>query len=238
MLFAAYKIIKINFEYRQSNNSYLDLRNYIESSQISESNEDESVEDVITENLSMDFPSVNFQALRDINSDIVGWIIFEGSAINYPIVQGEDNSYYLKHLFTGEYSVAGCLFLDCNNAMDFSDRNSVVYGHHMRDETMFTSIADYKKQDYYDSHPQAILLTPTKNYRIELFAGFVANVNDDAWKTEFESDVEFWDWLKDLQKRSCFTSTVVPLLSDRIVTFSTCSYEFENARFVLYGVVR
>ena len=193
MFFAVCKIIKINFEYRQSNNSYMDLRNYIESSQNSETSESEPGEDPHADSFITNFPSVNFQGLRDINSDIVGWIIFEDTAINYPIVHGEDNSYYLKHLFTGEYSVAGCPFLDCNNAMEFSDRNSVVYGHHMRDETMFTSIADYKKQDYYDSHPQAILLTPTKNYRIDLFAGFVANVNDDAWKIVFESDEEFLD---------------------------------------------
>ena len=92
------------------------------------------------------------------NPDIVAWIYIEGTKINYPIVQGEDNSYYLKHLFSGEWNGSGCIFLDSRNDASFADRHSIIYGHHMKNGTMFTDLDKYKKQDFFDEHPVALLI--------------------------------------------------------------------------------
>ena len=106
--------------------------------------------------------SVDFQKLLEINPDTIAWIRFpdEPSQINYPVVQGNDNQYYLKHLFSGEWNGSGCIFLDSRNRADFSDRHSIIYGHHMKNGSMFSGLTEYKKQEFYDSHSVVLLLTP------------------------------------------------------------------------------
>lgn len=182
-------------------------------------------------------PQVDFYALRAINPDVVGWLVIDGTNINYPLVQGNDNQYYLRHLFTGEYNASGCIFLDSRNTRDFADRHSILYGHHMDNGTMFNGLMNYKEQDFYDAHPTALLLTPAGNYEIEFFSGYVANVRANAWQVEFGSEKGFGEWLQDVKANSIFQSEVVPSSADKVLTLSTCSYEFENARFVLHGVL-
>lgn len=238
--FSAYQIYKIFHEYEEGQSVYEDLSEYVElpdkpdAPDIPTVAQPESGEtaEVIA------WPQIDFEALRQINSDIVGWIYLEGSEINYPIAQSEDNTYYLKHLFDRSSNSSGCIFLDCRNAADFTDRHSIIYGHHMKNGTMFSGLDSYKSQEYYDAHPQILLLTPEQNYVIEIFAGYVASVQDGTWQTEFVSGADFEDWLNQTIERSCFTSNMTPAATDRIITLSTCSYEFNNARFVLLGCIR
>ena len=135
------------------------------------------------------FPVVDFDSLLEINSELIGWIIIEDTPISYPVVQGEDNQYYLRHLFDRTYSNYGCIFIDARNGHPFADKNTIIYGHHMKNESMFSSLALYKQQDYFDQHPEAMIITPTGNYLVHFFSGFVANTNDVAWETSFGSDV-------------------------------------------------
>ena len=228
-------------EYSEGEDSYTDLDDYVElpeeekDTSRSSTDEPESGE---CESEEQEWPTVDFTSLKEINLDIVGWIYIEGTYINYPVVQGEDNQYYLKHLFRGEWNSAGCIFLDSRNTADFSDRHNIIYGHHMKNGTMFSGLAKYKNQEYYDGHPIALLLTPEQNLEIEIFAGYVASVQDEAWKVVFSSDTDFTEWLDEAKERSCFTSEIIPAVTDRILTLSTCSYEFNNARFVLLGVIK
>jgi len=183
------------------------------------------------------WPEVDFEALRAINSDIVAWLYIEGTDINYPVVQTGDNDYYLRHLFSGEVNRAGCLFLDCDNAGDFADPNSIIYGHHLKNGTMFTELLDYKKQDFYDTHSTALLLTPEQNYEVQFFSGYVSAVTGFAWDLDFPTEDGYISWLSKTRKKSLFSSDVIPTGSDRVITLSTCSYEFNNARFVLIGIL-
>ena len=169
---------------------------------------------------------------------MVGWIYCEDTAINYPIAQAEDNDYYLHHLFDGAYNSTGCIFLDCRNSSEFTNPHSIIYGHHLRSGNMFAGLMAYKDQAYYEAHPQFLLMTPSQNYMVDVFAGYVANVADEAWKVDFETEDEYALWLKESIEKSCIQSEVVPTAADRILTLSTCSYEFDNARFVLLGVLR
>lgn len=181
------------------------------------------------------WPEVDFAALRAINPDTVGWIQIEGTNINYPVVQGKDNSYYLYRLFDGGRNNAGSIFMDFRNDSGITDRNTVLYGHHMQNGTMFQQITKYKEQAFYDQHPVALLLTPGKNYRIEFIAGYVTDMNADAWQLEFASDEEFRLWLDNAVSRSTFTSTAAADGAQQAVTFSTCTYEYNDARYVLVG---
>lgn len=184
------------------------------------------------------FPEVDFDSLRSINEQVVGWIYDESSVINYPIAQAKDNDYYLHHLFNGETNRDGCIFLDCQNQSDFSDSHCIIYGHYMKSGAMFAALANYKSQEYYEEHPRMLLLTPNGNYTIEIFAGYVADVQDDAWTTGFGSEAEYESWIASSISKSLISSDIRPTSSDHILTLSTCSYEFADARFVLLGVLQ
>ena len=239
-VFAGYHLIREHRERQESADSYSDLEELISFPEFppsEDTDETDSTESGETEQVPAG-PEVDFTELTSINGDCVAWIYIEGTAVNYPVVQGSDNSYYLKHLFNGKWNSAGCIFLDSRVSEDISDRHSIIYGHHMKDGTMFSGLTKYKKQSYYDEHPEGLLITPDCTYRIEFFAGYVASVEDPSWKTKFESDADFEAWIKEAQKLSWFTSPLSPAVTEKIITLSTCSYEFENARYVLHGIVR
>ena len=181
---------------------------------------------------------VDFAALQKRNPDTVGWIFCTGTAIDYPIVQGPDNEYYLARLFTGTSNAAGSIFLDYRNSPDFTDRHSILYGHNMKNGSMFASLTSYRDPEYFREHPQFLLCTPEKTYSVEIFSGYSAGVEDEAWRISFDSEEEFADWAAQEKEKSCFESDITPSGTDRIVTLSTCSYEFEEARFVVHGILR
>ncbi len=183
------------------------------------------------------WPVVDFGALQAVNPDVVAWIYLEGTNINYPIVRGADNAEYLDKLVDGTYNSAGSIFMDYRNGPDFSDCHTVLYGHHMKNQTMFSQITGYKTQSFYEEHPTCLLLTPQGNYKLAFFAGYTANLNGDAWKLSFESAQEYAAWLEAAVARSDFRSSVTPTAQDLTVTLSTCTYEYDNARYVLLGVL-
>lgn len=242
--FGLWNVIQIQSEYSEGEDAYAELEDYVQipaaTSSVPDTSSNQTQSEEPEEPEETDptvWPVVDFDALRAVNDDIVGWIYLEGTNINYPVVQGDDNSYYLKHLFEGDWNSAGCIFLDSRNAGDFSDRHSVIYGHHMKNKTMFSQLDGYKEQAFYNAHPTILLLTPEQNYKIEVFSGYVANVEDDAWELGFTT-AGYADWLTQTQEKSCFESPVEVGTEDRVVTLSTCSYEFDNARFVVVGVLR
>lgn len=234
LVFSGYQIYKIISEYESGERTYDDLEIYVSTPSITSTPQNSSESEKKTENA---WPEVDFEGLAAINPDIVGWIYSEDTPINYPIVQGTDNSYYLKHLYTGEYNGAGSIFLDSRNSSDFSDRHTIVYGHHMQNGSMFSSLTGYKQQEYYEAHPILYLMTPEKNYEIKVFAGYVASVKDDAWQITFDSEESFQAWIGRAIEKSTFSSNITPVATDRIITLSTCSYEFDNARYVLLGIL-
>lgn len=184
------------------------------------------------------WPVVDFEALLEINPDVIGWIYIEGTNINYPVVQGEDNDYYLYRLVDKTYNVSGSIFMDYRSDRDFSDQNTIIHGHHMRNDTMFAHITEYRTQEYYEAHPYALFMTPNGNYKLEFISGYVTEHDSNAWKMRFSSDQEYSAWLDQTVRKSYFASDVSPTVQDRVVTLSTCTYEYDNARFVLIGVLR
>ena len=105
---------------------------------------------------------MDFETLRASGPDIIGWLTLLNTAINYPVTQTDNNEYYLKHLYDGTYNKAGCLFADYENKADFSDRNTIIYGHNMRDGSMLAVLNEYDEQRYFDEHPQMYLMTPER----------------------------------------------------------------------------
>lgn len=185
--------------------------------------------------------TVDFNQLRQESGEVVGWIYSENTKINYPVVQHPGDNpttadyYYLYRDIHGNYSGSGTPFLDVKCAGDFSDFNSVIYGHHMNDGSMFASIGDYRREGYYAQHPILYLNTPSRNYRVEVFAGYITDADSSTYTINFPDESSFLLYCRDMKAQSDFSSEVEVLPGDRIVTLSTCSYEYYDARYVIQG---
>lgn len=177
--------------------------------------------------------NVDFTALKQENEDIVGWLYSENTQINYPVVQSEDNNYYLRRLINGEYNIAGSLFMDYRNNSNLEDNNTIIYGHNMENDTMFGTLQEYKSQEYYDNHKVLYYFTPEKNYMIQLFAGYTISVESDIYDLSIidESKIE------ESIQNSDFKSDVEVRKEDKIMTLSTCAYEYDGARYIIMGVL-
>lgn len=178
---------------------------------------------------------VDFPGLTSQCEDVVGWLYCPDTVVNYPVVQAEDNDTYLHADLSGEYLRSGTLFVDCeNHAQPFVEKNYIVYGHSMKNGSMFGALLKYKKQSYYDDHPVWYYLTPDRDYRVELIAGMVVKTHRDIFTTTLNSTAMLKE-LSVLQEYSTFQSDVTYSDEDAFITLSTCSYEFNNARYVVVG---
>ena len=225
-LFAAYQIGSYMLEKHKSDEVLKDAGKYVYIPDLSSDEEPEGEPEQVY---------VDFAALEGVNSDIVAWLYGADTGLNYPIVQAEDNDYYLYRLLDGTWNKNGTIFMDYVNRSDFSDQNTLVYGHHMKSGAMFGALVQYKKQEFYDAHPYLYLYTPQQSYRLDLIAGSVVDYDDAVYATVLSADT-----VSALVRSSRFESrTPVPedLSSAHLVTLSTCSYEFEDARFVVVGVL-
>lgn len=180
-------------------------------------------------------PDINFDALDGVGSNLVAWLYSPETVINYPVAQGADNFYYLNHLADGTENGNGCLFIDWKNAPDFSDENTVIYGHHMQSGKMFASLVNYADQSYFEEHPVVYLTTRTGKYKIELFSGYTTDRNSSAYTLRFATKHEFADWLREVSDKSDFRTSMRLSTEDHIVTLSTCAYSFYDARYVVHG---
>lgn len=227
IIFSGFQLYRLWSEYHKGQKEYEGLQDYIN---VDDKDPDQKQDD-------KGGIQVDFSELKKINSQVIAWLYGKDTKINYPVVQAKDNEYYLKHTFEKQINSSGCLFVDCKNAADFTDDNTIIYGHHMKNGTMFAGLAKYKEQTYYDDHKTMLLKTPEKEYKVNIFAGYVTDEDDDVWTLAFGTEAKKEKWLAKRKKKSCFTSAVTPKIDDTILTMSTCSYEYENARFVLLGVL-
>jgi SrtB family sortase len=167
--------------------------------------------------------------------DAVAWIYSPSTPIDYGVVEAEDNDFYLDHFLDGSRSLSGSLFVDCNCRRDFSSENTVIYGHHMQDGSKFASLVNYKNVNYYQEHPIMYLSTRDMNYRVEIFAAYLTDADSVTYTFTFDSVEEYEAYLRRMVSQSDFQANVQLSTSDRIITLSTCSYEFYDARYVVQG---
>lgn len=177
---------------------------------------------------------IDFNTLQEQNADVVAWLYCPDTVINYPIVHATDNDKYLHKDLSLEYSKEGTLFVGAENNGDFSDANTIVYGHNMKNGSMFKTITEYASEDFYKEHPVMYLYTPNKRYEIRLIAGCVTST-EAAIYASLDDTKELRTELNRIYKKSTFSNEEDRNKLDKIITLSTCSYEYENARYVLIG---
>lgn len=182
-----------------------------------------------------DIPTdIDFKKLKEQNEDVRGWIFLKDSPINYPIVQGKDNDYYLYRMFNKDYNTKGSIFLDYRSNGNFEDFNTVIYGHRMKDGSMFHDLIEYRDEDYYNKHKTMILITPEAKYDVEVFGVVTIPADSPQYKFSFnESEKQSYiNWIE----ANTETKTDVKVTSeDKIIMLSTCTYEYDDARLVVYG---
>ena len=177
----------------------------------------------------------SFKELQAINEEVFAWLTVYGTNIDYPVTQGSDNMKYVNTNAEGNYSLSGAIFLDSGNSKDFSDFNSILYGHHMAKKVMFGEIGEFSDKDMFDSHRYGNLYYNDKNHGIEFFAFLHTDAYDSMIFRVSTREDDHQAYLDDLLSKSIYIRDIGITIQDRIVLLSTCSSDSTNGRDILVG---
>lgn len=177
-----------------------------------------------------------FKPLLRTNSDVVGWLKIDGTTIDYPVLQAEDNAYYLKKDLYRNDNVTGSIFLDYRNRIDgAAEKHWIVYGHYMKDEIMFKGLLKYKDEAYFAEHPVIEFDTLYGNRKWLIFSAYYTDANEDYIRTSFADDAAFGAFADDLREKSLYDTGVSIRAEDTVLTLSTCSRTEEGGRFAVHA---
>ena len=170
--------------------------------------------------------------LQTVYADVAGWIKVDNTNIDYPFVWYADNDYYLRRDINGKKAWAGTIFMDWRCGRDFSAQNTVLYGHHMKNMSMFGSILSFDNKEFFESNTSGVIYLPYSTINIEFFAFMVINpkMEKEIYRTDL--DDTYFEYIKE---KARYYRDIGVKGDDKTVTLSTCSYEFNNARMVLVG---
>lgn len=236
-LFSAYKLISIYSEYHKGDKEYESIANEVIVIQTTEEGK-EPQEESQQEIQSHVLLKVDFDKLQKINKDVVGWIQFdEPKKISYPVVKGADNDKYLKTTFEGKQNSAGTIFMDEVNAGDFSDRNTFIYGHNMKNGSMFGQLRKFKTKDYYEQNRYFYIYTPDgKEVKYQIFAVCIVEDTSRSYTRFYNSDEEYMDYLNYLKSIARYDTGVELTADSKIVSLSTCTNVSDTQRLLVHGV--
>jgi len=167
---------------------------------------------------------VDFTKLKEINKETVAWIKVEGTKIEYPVVKSNDNSYYLNHNFEKKYNNAGWIFMDYRNKLDGTDKNIIIYGHNMKDLSMFGTLKDALSEEWYNNKENKFItfITETETFTYEVFSIYQIK-NEEYYITTQFKEGEYEKFLQTLKERSAKDFNVELTKDDTILTLSTCA---------------
>ena len=178
----------------------------------------------------------SFRELQAINPEVIAWLSVFGTNIDYPVTQGEDNMKYVNTNAEGQYSLSGAIFLDSGNSKDFSDFNSILYGHHMEKKAMFGELDSFADKNVFDSHQYGSLYFDGKDHGIEFFAFIRTDAYDsEVFRPNVKSEEDRMVYLATLFLRAMHQRDSGIKSTDRIILLSTCSSNATNGRDLLVG---
>ena len=177
---------------------------------------------------------IDFAKLKQKNSDAIAWIKVNGTDIDFPVVKGTDNSYYLTHNFDKEKNKAGWIFADYRNKFDGTDKNIIIYGHNMKNGSMFASLKDVIKEEWYnnENNKYIALITENENCKYQVFSVYQTETEEYYLQTNISNFKEFVEKIKDRSKKN-FNVDIKE--TDSILTLSTCA-DNTKYRVVLHAV--
>lgn len=186
---------------------------------------------------------LQIEELKKKNSDIIGWIEIEGTNINYPVLQGEDNDFYMNRNYDKEESVYGALFLDAGYDWNIESNNFLIYGHNMQDGSMFNNLLNYADEEYYKEHPIIRFTTTEEDAEYEIISAFRSRVYYKSEKNVFryyyfinpKTEKEYNEFVENAKEASLYDTGKTAEYGDQLITLSTCAYHTEDGRFAVIG---
>lgn len=166
---------------------------------------------------------IDLNKLRQTSDRILGWIHIPDSMVDYPLLMVNDNEEYLYRAWDGTKNNAGSIFLECRNQRDFSDFNTLIYGHHMKNGSMFANITKYRDADYWAEHPYVYIATDDFVRRYTVFSAYEASVTSDTYRLYFEDDTRKQSAIEYYTGSTLVESEIIPTAEDRVLTLSTCT---------------
>lgn len=176
-------------------------------------------------------PQMDFTEVKKENEETIAWIWIDDTPINYPVVQGSDNEYYLTHLYNKKYNISGSIFGDYRNGSDFTSTNTVLYGHNLKNGTMFGSLKKYKDLEFLNNHKYVWIMTPKATYQYEIYMVYEFDASKDHYVFNFNSETSFQSYLENIEP--IVSNNLEVNLEDHILTLSTCDENEKNKRLVL-----
>lgn len=236
-LFSAVQLWNIYTEYKNGEEEYDNVRQYAMFTEAPKQEELLQGEESVGQETKK--LSVDFENLKSMNPDTVGWIHFDGDVqIDYPLVQGTDNEKYLKTTFEGKKNSAGCLFIDFQNDEDFSDRNTIIYGHNMKNGSMLGRLRKYKNTSFCEENPYFHVYTPNGSLLIyEIFAVSILKDSPEYYEKYFENDQKFLDYVERIRGQSLYFKESKIKATSKIVSLSTCTNVTPDERLLVQGVL-
>lgn len=176
-------------------------------------------------------------SLRSVNPEVVGWLAIPGTVVSYPLVQGANNQYYLRHTWSGESSRVGAIFLESQCAADMSDFNTIVYGHRLRSGEMFGCLGQYEDPAYLEQHPSVYVMREGEVLRYDVFAAYAAGLRDVVYRLKITGEEMQAEVLRYSRESSLVDAGLAPEPGDQLLTLSTCTGQGYAKRWVVQAVL-
>ena len=229
---SAFHFGKAFLEYRKGDQIYESAKEFVVET-------DKPIEiDKENKTLKRTYAEIDFAGMRAVNEDVIGWIQILDSPVDYPVLDADDNKYYLNHTYDRQWSSYGSIFIEPRNNPDLSERHLVIYGHNMVNESMFGSLLEYKNQTYADSHPEVIICMPDRDLTYRVFSAYTAHVDSAAYRMTFSDDASFMDMVEQMKANSVIETDETVTAEDQVLTLSTCTPEgAKKYRFIINAVL-
>ncbi|MBQ8143368.1 MAG: class B sortase [Butyricicoccus sp.] len=189
-----------------------------------------------TDPYAVSLAEIDLAALREVNDDIIAWIMIPDTQVSYPIVQGSDNDYYLDHTWKGEYNGVGAIFMEQHCAPDFSDFNTIIYGHNMRNGSMFGELRHYSDPAFWQAHPSVYIADGSGVHKYDVFAAHEVGVRTITYGLSIEDEALRQEYIDFTLEDSELDTGIVPTTNDKMLVLSTCTGRGYSTRWVVQAV--
>lgn len=195
-----------------------------------------SAEGFPTDSYGAELAKIDLSALKKVNDNVIGWIAIPGSDLSYPLLKGEDNQYYLNHTWKKEYNPVGAIYLDCQTDAGLDDFNTIIYGHRMRNLSMFGTLKFYADIQYWEEHPYVYLAVESGVYRYRVYSAYEAALDKNTYSINIADQNAKKDFFRYGAEHSVIDTGVMPAEDDCVITLSTCTGSGHSTRWVVQAV--
>lgn len=233
--FAVWKLTGIYSEYQQGDETYEELQDYVQEPQGNENSPKMNHPEKELGETGNGYLKIDFEGLKSMNQDVIAWIQIPALDISYPVVQGKDNYYYLHHLFDGRENKNGSVFVDYHNQPDITDSNTIVYGHNMKNGSMFGTLEQYQDKNLYQQYPYFYIYVPGYVLEYQIISCYAGRNGSVGYTYSFPEPEDFQKFVDTILSYSGYDTGVTATNTDHIVTLSTCVNTNRNYRYLVHG---